>query len=109
MKKINKKVISKCDAFNWNEMLKIHALFFAIGILTVRSSLDREAVSSYSLLASAIDNGGKSCTTDIQLTVADVNDNKPIFVPVSGAVMISEGASVNTLVYRVSADDADSG
>ena len=79
------------------------------GVLTAHSSLDRETVSSYTLVASAIDNGGKSCTTEIQLTISDVNDNTPVFVPVSGAVMISEGASINTLVYRVSASDADIG
>ena len=36
-----------------------------------------------------------------------MNDNPPKLVPVSGAVMISEGASINTLVYRVAASDYD--
>ena len=84
-------------------------VYFFLGVLTVWSSLDREAVFSYTLVASAVDNGGKSCTTEIQLSVSDVNDNPPILVPVSGAVMISEGASINTLVYRVAASDYDIG
>ena len=91
-----------------DQLAKFYEYFFS-GVLTVWSSLDREAVSSYTLEASAIDNGGKSCTTEIQLSVSDVNDNPPILVPVSGAVMISEGASINTLVYRVAASDYDIG
>ena len=75
----------------------------------VRSSLDRETVNSYDLIASAVDNGGHSCTTEIQLTLADVNDNAPEILPIAGAVMRSEGDAVNTLVYRVSASDADAG
>ena len=75
----------------------------------MRSSPDREAVSSYTLVASAVDNGGHSCTTEIQLTLADVNDNAPEILQISGAVMRSEGDAINTLVYRVSANDMDAG
>ena len=98
-----------CSIFAFLDQLAELCVYFFSGVLTVWSSLDREAVSSYTLVASAVDNGGKSCTTEIQLSVSDVNDNPPILVPVSGAVMISEGASVNTLVYRVAASDYDIG
>ena len=66
-------------------------------------------MSSYNLIASAVDNGGHSCTTELQLTLSDVNDNAPEIQGIAGAVMRSEGDAVNTLVYRVSASDADAG
>jgi hypothetical protein len=46
---------------------------------------------------------------DITIKLSDVNDNSPVFSPVQGPIPISEGAALNTLVYRVYASDADFG
>lgn len=77
--------------------------------MTAAKKLDRETVSKYHLIASAIDPGDKSCTMDIYITLRDVNDNAPVFEEILQPVTVSEGAIVNTLVYRVSATDADLG
>lgn len=79
------------------------------GILTAAIRLDRETVSKYHLTARAVDPGDKSCTMDIYITIRDVNDNAPVFEEMPKPVFVSEGAAVNTLVYRVSATDADLG
>ncbi|KAH3831081.1 hypothetical protein DPMN_104342 [Dreissena polymorpha] len=57
----------------------------------------------------AVDIGGKFCVMEVHLTIRDVNDNSPVFETLEQPVSISEGAPVNTLVYRVSASDADLG
>ena len=79
------------------------------GILTASTILDRENVSKYHLIARAVDPGDNSCSMDVYITVSDVNDNSPVFEDVPQPVFVSEGADVNTLVYRVSATDADLG
>ena len=56
-----------------------------------------------------MDPGDNSCSMDVYITVSDVNDNSPVFEDVPQPVFVSEGADVNTLVYRVSATDADLG
>ena len=63
----------------------------------------------YHLVAKAVDSGRKSCTMDITIKLSDVNDNSPVFSPIQGPIPISEGAALNTLVYRVYASDADFG
>lgn len=79
------------------------------GALTAAVDLDRERVDTYHLIAKAVDSGSKSCTMDITINLSDVNDNSPVFAPVQGPIPISEGAAINTLVYRVFASDADYG
>ncbi|XP_060561268.1 LOW QUALITY PROTEIN: protocadherin Fat 1-like [Ruditapes philippinarum] len=79
------------------------------GALTAAIDLDRETMDLYHLVAKAVDSGRKSCTMDITIKLSDVNDNSPVFSPVQGPIPISEGAALNTLVYRVYASDADFG
>ncbi|XP_052793607.1 protocadherin Fat 1-like isoform X3 [Mya arenaria] len=79
------------------------------GVLTAARHLDRETIDRYQLTARAVDIGGKYCSMDIRLTITDVNDNSPVIQPIQGPVSVSEGAVINTLIYRVSASDADLG
>ncbi|KAK3597674.1 hypothetical protein CHS0354_040047 [Potamilus streckersoni] len=79
------------------------------GILTSRGGLDREKQSFYKLIASAVDGGGKSCTTVIYISISDINDNAPEFDTPTAIVMVKEDVPVNSLVYRVSANDQDLG
>ncbi|XP_052280093.1 protocadherin Fat 1-like isoform X4 [Dreissena polymorpha] len=79
------------------------------GILTAAVSLDRERVDRYYMEVRAVDIGGKFCVMEVHLMIRDVNDNSPVFETLEQPVSISEGAPVNTLVYRVSASDADLG
>lgn len=50
------------------------------GTVTVKSQalLDREARSLYSATLQATDSDGKPGTTVLEITVLDVNDNKPV-------------------------------
>jgi len=83
--------------------------FLISGVLTAARFLDRETMDIYNLTAKAVDIGGKFCAMDVRLEITDVNDNSPVFKPIEGPISISEGAPINTLVYRVSATDADLG
>ncbi|XP_064483474.1 protocadherin-like wing polarity protein stan [Ornithodoros turicata] len=79
-------------------------------IITTRP-LDREKTSGYTLVVMAQDSGNPplSDTTNVELEVADVNDNAPVF-PVAGYTStISEDALIGTSVVHVSAADNDLG
>lgn len=79
-------------------------------IITTRP-LDREKTSGYTLVVMAQDSGNPplSDTTNVELELADVNDNIPVF-PVEGYTStISEDALVGTSVVHVSATDNDLG
>ncbi|CAL8363929.1 unnamed protein product [Merluccius merluccius] len=48
--------------------------------------------------------------TRVRVTVADVNDNAPLFLPSSSeSLLLPEQTETGAVVYRVQADDADSG
>ena len=48
--------------------------------------------------------------TRVRITVADVNDNAPLFLPSSSeSLLLPEQTEMGAVVYRVQADDADSG
>ncbi|XP_069130299.1 protocadherin Fat 1-like isoform X2 [Argopecten irradians] len=79
------------------------------GILTIRDSLDREEVSKYDVVVSAVDGGQRSCDTQVFIQLSDVNDNRPEFVDAPSDFLLSESAEVNTLLIRVRAQDADLG
>jgi len=66
-------------------------------------------VSEYHLKVAAIDGGGLSCTSDIYVTVIDVNDNPPRFLQSHYVVTTMENSETTTLVVRVTAVDADLG
>ncbi|XP_046380464.2 protocadherin Fat 1-like isoform X3 [Haliotis rufescens] len=79
------------------------------GVLRTRKTLDRETTCFYHLLVAAVDGGGNSCTSDILITVTDINDNKPEFSLKTTTFHIPENAQANTLLTRVTATDKDSG
>ena len=80
------------------------------GILSVVSMLDYESFQSYSLSvsASSVVNTSQQATALVTVTVADVNDNPPIFA-MDHSVSISEHSVVGSLVALVNAIDIDSG
>lgn len=81
------------------------------GAITTSALLDRETVSGYLLTVTAKDGGTPSLsdTTDIEITVTDVNDNAPVFKNPIYHASILEDALVGTSVLQVSATDADIG
>ncbi|XP_029918440.1 protocadherin alpha-3-like [Myripristis murdjan] len=82
-----------------------------VPILVLQKSLDREVVSSHSLILTAFDEGKppKSGEMNIRVDVLDVNDNTPIFSKDAYSVMLDENAPVGTTVIQVNATDLDDG
>ncbi|KFM65286.1 Protocadherin-like wing polarity protein stan, partial [Stegodyphus mimosarum] len=84
------------------------------GIITTRSSLDRETTPFYSLLIQASDLGlvvdRKTATTTVEITVLDDNDNYPQFAEKSYTVEIFENINwlSNPVIAKVEAVDLDS-
>ncbi|CAL1293860.1 unnamed protein product [Larinioides sclopetarius] len=84
------------------------------GIITIRSSLDRETTAFYSLLIQASDLGlvvdRKTATTTVEITVLDDNDNYPQFTEKSYTVEVFEDINwlSNPVIAKVKAIDLDS-
>ena len=66
--------------------------------------MDRESIASYKLTVSAADLGtpSRSSSSDVIITVTDVNDNYPIFTADPYLGNIAEDASVGSSVVQVS-------
>ncbi|XP_013177867.1 PREDICTED: protocadherin-like wing polarity protein stan isoform X1 [Papilio xuthus] len=98
-----------------NEAVAHHDREFLInphtGAITTNKLLDRESMSGYLLTVTARDGGVPSLsdTTDVEISVVDVNDNAPVFKQQLYTSSIMEDALVGTSVTQVSASDADVG
>ncbi|XDV15735.1 hypothetical protein PO909_015751 [Leuciscus waleckii] len=86
------------------------------GVISLRSdtTLDRETVDNYILQVVAVDQpvNGLSSTAQVIITVLDVNDNNPQFLPLPEPIEIQEGAYTPSSpgeVCKISATDADIG
>ncbi|XP_058065887.1 protocadherin-like wing polarity protein stan [Anopheles bellator] len=81
------------------------------GAIVTNARLDRETTSGYLLTVTARDGGNPSLsdTTDVEISVTDVNDNAPVFkVPLYQAT-IPEDALIGTSVVQIGATDLDMG
>lgn len=81
------------------------------GVLKTARRLDRETLPRYKLTAFVQDRDhfGWECSSLIELTLTDVNDEKPNFTMDSYNVFIPEDAEVGSLVTKVLATDNDKG
>ncbi|XP_045523939.1 cadherin-related tumor suppressor isoform X1 [Pieris brassicae] len=81
------------------------------GVFTLTARLDYEETPHYILVTQAQDNGQPSLsgTVTIYINVIDLNDNAPIFDPMSFSNEILENVPIGTPVVTVSATDLDSG
>jgi protocadherin Fat 4 len=86
------------------------------GVVTTTQSLDFETTSSYTLTVTAQDQNGtgdpltrRSASTTVPVTVTDINDNAPVFDPVSYKVSVSESSLIGLEVVTLTATDEDSG
>uniref|UniRef100_A0A672G6Z9 FAT atypical cadherin 2 n=1 Tax=Salarias fasciatus TaxID=181472 RepID=A0A672G6Z9_SALFA len=79
------------------------------GEISVRTSLDREEVPHYSLTVQAADEGDPplSSAVLVTITVADVNDNPPIFSQVDHSLLLQEGEAVGSGVLQLVVTDRD--
>ncbi|XP_046802630.1 cadherin-related tumor suppressor isoform X1 [Lucilia cuprina] len=81
------------------------------GVLTLTARLDYEDIQHYILVVQAQDNGQPSLSTTLTVycNVLDLNDNPPVFDPISYSMEIYENVSIGTPVVTVMATDIDSG
>ncbi|CAK1577864.1 unnamed protein product [Parnassius mnemosyne] len=92
-----------------------NATHFAIhkesGVITVAEELDRETISEYKLVAHAQDRDRPKweCSTEIEVSLDDINDNAPRFSAEVYSVTLPEDADIGSFVAKVHATDADLG
>ncbi|XP_032411705.1 protocadherin gamma-A10-like [Xiphophorus hellerii] len=77
--------------------------------LVTTGQLDRELVSDYNITITATDEGSPplSSSKTIQLSVADINDNPPVFEEQSYSTYVSENNKPGSSLCTVSARDPD--
>ncbi|XP_061181977.1 cadherin-99C-like isoform X2 [Saccostrea echinata] len=78
------------------------------GEVRTQRTLDRETTPQYTLNIRVKDQSGLSAQTTLTIIIQDVNDNNPIFTPVTYTFSVLEGRS-NEDVGTVTATDADQG
>ncbi|XP_021704618.1 fat-like cadherin-related tumor suppressor homolog isoform X2 [Aedes aegypti] len=81
------------------------------GQLKTARQLDRETQSKFHLVAHVQDRDhpGWECSSQIEITITDLNDNLPDFSMNPYSVTLPEDAEVGTLVTKIHATDADIG
>ncbi|KAK5868901.1 hypothetical protein PBY51_009876 [Eleginops maclovinus] len=81
------------------------------GALRTSLSLDHEAQSALDLEVQARSGNPPAFgQTRVHITIADINDNPPVFLPLSSeSLLLPEHTEMGTVVYRVQAEDRDSG
>ncbi|XP_032706966.1 protocadherin alpha-10-like, partial [Lontra canadensis] len=79
--------------------------------LVLKKPLDREVASELLLVLQATDGGKPELTgsTELHITVLDVNDNAPMFDKAVHRVKLPENSRNGTLVIRLNASDLDEG
>ncbi|XP_053703389.1 protocadherin-16-like isoform X2 [Synchiropus splendidus] len=84
--------------------------FQTVGSLLLAEWLDFEAKPLYNLTVVVSDRGlpQKSSSVAAVITIADVNDNPPVFSRSEYTVSLSEGAAAGTEIIRLMATDSDS-
>ncbi|XP_055855772.1 fat-like cadherin-related tumor suppressor homolog isoform X2 [Episyrphus balteatus] len=81
------------------------------GVLKTSRKIDRETVSKYYLTAHVQDRDQLSweCISKIEISVADTNDNHPLFSMTEYSLILPEDAEIGTLATKVHATDRDVG
>ncbi|XP_077448375.1 protocadherin Fat 3 isoform X3 [Stigmatopora argus] len=80
------------------------------GLLKVNKRLDRELVSRYALSVQAFDSGSPamSSAVAVNVNVADVNDNPPVFAPPNATAVVQLSQASGSVLLRLSVSDKDS-
>ncbi|XP_016310855.1 protocadherin Fat 2 [Sinocyclocheilus anshuiensis] len=79
------------------------------GHVTVRSTLDREEITHYSLTVQAADEGDPPLSSAVQVTVtvSDVNDSPPMFSQINHSLVLQEGEAVGSGILQLLVTDRD--
>jgi cadherin EGF LAG seven-pass G-type receptor 1 len=81
------------------------------GAIVTTKNLDREQTAGYTIVVTALDNGIPPLAdiTNVEIEIADVNDNSPEFKQSVYTTAISEDAPIGSSVVQISASDKDLG
>uniref|UniRef100_A0A3B5R467 Cadherin domain-containing protein n=1 Tax=Xiphophorus maculatus TaxID=8083 RepID=A0A3B5R467_XIPMA len=79
------------------------------GEITLKRDVDYEKVNSFQMNIRASDDGGLEDSCKVTIDVIDVNDNQPNIQIISKSNVISEDATLGTVVTMINIEDADSG
>ncbi|XP_040107285.1 protocadherin-23 [Oryx dammah] len=81
-----------------------------LGTIRTQKPLDHEAQPVVVLTVQAQLGSSPACSsTEVNITVIDVNDNSPVFPKASDEVTVSQSTLPGTALYRARAEDRDSG
>ncbi|XP_062991159.1 protocadherin-23 [Elgaria multicarinata webbii] len=98
------------DGFHNYEKSKAFQIDLSNGRICVLQDIDREEdPSTYDLLVKATDGGGLSAQAFVRIEIEDINDNHPVFDPVTYMTSISSHTQPGTEIINVIATDKDSG
>ncbi|VDP33153.1 unnamed protein product [Soboliphyme baturini] len=80
------------------------------GVVITTAPLDYEKEQFYQLMVEVSDHGSfrRSSRTLLVVSVVDVNDNAPVLQPLPDRIFISQAEEPGTVIFNVTADDADS-
>lgn len=80
-----------------------------IGIISTLLQIDRETISKYNLTITATDNGGLQGVGLVYITVTDINDNGPWFIPryYEGTIKAGINPTAGQPVTEIKAYDPD--
>nr|KAF6400970.1 FAT atypical cadherin 4 [Rousettus aegyptiacus] len=89
----------------------VFAINSSTGVLTLAKALDYELCQKHEMTISATDGGWIARTgyCSVTVSVIDVNDNSPVFLPDEYSPTVLENAPSGTTVIHLNATDADSG
>ncbi|XP_043982263.1 protocadherin gamma-A5-like isoform X50 [Gambusia affinis] len=79
------------------------------GEITLKREVDYEKAHSFQMNIRASDDGGLGDSCKVTIDVIDVNDNQPNIQIISKSNVISEGATLGTVVTMINIEDVDSG
>ena len=82
-----------------------------LGNIETRRELDREEVNFYRLTVTATDAAGLNTSTQINITIMDVNDNAPMFISPPMEILLTTESILGyeTVITTLEATDADTG
>ncbi|XP_023385931.1 protocadherin-23 [Pteropus vampyrus] len=81
-----------------------------LGTIRTQKPLDHETQPVFVLTVQAQLGSSPACSsTEVNITVIDVNDNHPVFLRASDEIKISQITLPGTALYRAHAEDKDSG
>ena len=81
------------------------------GLITVNADIDRELINAYTLTVAASNPGTSSqiTTSRVEITITDINDNPPLFMPFRYTLSIREDAALNDILTVVVTDGDEPG